>query len=440
MKEIKPISWLLAAVLVRCCFRRIETFCFRNVSRSDLFLPHKNYHSLGSFQQYFLWLDESRFRNLGEGVCGGELNLLPLRERVKLLVDSKLDWEILEEFREFVVIFEAFVWEEKIRFVHEMWENPIICTFWSTQLFQQETISKSDQQSVKHRISVVKLTKTLETNPCFFRVKPKNGAQFDQGWFFPSSWFLPQGAVTWNMPGAASVWKIWFKCVRWPVTFATGRFRRRFVPQNTQKTWRKHQTSDQHVLNNHRTMQEITSPVAFLDEQWHTVEFLSFLLVSKVAFCGTPFRATNIYFFLINDCLFLRSGSTPSKPGSLSCFSPTAECYGVFAQSRFRCVLGEMGRFRERTGFREPVPGTEGGSIRWLPTGSGFRRWFQVSMSSNRFRFGKWLRFRRFWIWWFLMGSDGFEGWDQVITTLGLAQCVWQCCAESECIRVKRDC
>ena len=38
------------------------------------------------------------------------------------------------------------------------------------------------------------------------------------------------------------------------------------------------------------------------------------------------------------------------------------------------------------------------------------------------------------------MGSDGFEGWDQVVTTLGLAQCVWQCCAESECICVKRDC
>ena len=116
-------------------------------------------------------------------------------------------------------------------------------------------------------------------------------------------------------------------------------------------------------------------------------------------------------------------------------FSPTAECYGVFAQSRFRCVLGEMGRFRERTGFREPVPGTEGGSIRWLPTGSGVPK-----VVSNRFRFGKWLRFRRFWIWWFLMGSDGFEGWEQVVTTLGLAQCVWQCCAESECICVKRDC
>ena len=38
--------------------------------------------------------------------------------------------------------------------------------------------------------------------------------------------------------------------------------------------------------------------------------------------------------------------------------SPTAECYGVFAQYRFRCVLGELGLFREGTGFREPVPGS----------------------------------------------------------------------------------
>ena len=54
-------------------------------------------------------------------------------------------------------------------------------------------------------------------------------------------------------------------------------------------------------------------------------------------------------------------------------FSPTAECYGVFAQCRFWCVLGELGRVREGTGFREPVPGTEGGSIRWVPTGFWLR-------------------------------------------------------------------
>ena len=56
--------------------------------------------------------------------------------------------------------------------------------------------------------------------------------------------------------------------------------------------------------------------------------------------------------------------------------SPTAECYGVFAQYRFRCVLGELGRFREGTGFREPVPGTGSGNLCWV---TGFpvpRFWF----------------------------------------------------------------
>ena len=43
-------------------------------------------------------------------------------------------------------------------------------------------------------------------------------------------------------------------------------------------------------------------------------------------------------------------------------FSPTAECYGVFAQYRFRCVLDELGRFREGTWFREPVPGSVSGT------------------------------------------------------------------------------
>ena len=38
------------------------------------------------------------------------------------------------------------------------------------------------------------------------------------------------------------------------------------------------------------------------------------------------------------------------------CFSPTADCYGVSAQYRFRCVLGELGRFREKTGSGK-VPG-----------------------------------------------------------------------------------
>ena len=57
-------------------------------------------------------------------------------------------------------------------------------------------------------------------------------------------------------------------------------------------------------------------------------------------------------------------------------FSSTAKCYGVFAQYRFRCALGEVGRFRERTLFREPVPGFDGFR----------RRRFEVSMGSDRFR------------------------------------------------------
>ena len=48
-------------------------------------------------------------------------------------------------------------------------------------------------------------------------------------------------------------------------------------------------------------------------------------------------------------------------------FSPTAECYGVFSQYRFRCVLG---RFREGTWFREPVPGSVSGTVSRKP-GSG---------------------------------------------------------------------
>ena len=70
------------------------------------------------------------------------------------------------------------------------------------------------------------------------------------------------------------------------------------------------------------------------------------------------------------------------------CCSPTAECYGVFAQYRFRCVLGELGRFREETGFREPVPGTGSGNQFWEPDlgFDGFRQVlrFQGSGSEGR--------------------------------------------------------
>ena len=53
--------------------------------------------------------------------------------------------------------------------------------------------------------------------------------------------------------------------------------------------------------------------------------------------------------------------------------SPTAERYGVFAHYRFQCALGELGPFREGTGFREQVP---------VPC-SGNR--VRVSMGSDRF-------------------------------------------------------
>ena len=60
-------------------------------------------------------------------------------------------------------------------------------------------------------------------------------------------------------------------------------------------------------------------------------------------------------------------------------YSPTAECYGVFAQYRFRRVLGKLGRFREGTGsgnrFQVSM-GCAGGALRlrWVPTGSGVRK------------------------------------------------------------------
>ena len=62
-------------------------------------------------------------------------------------------------------------------------------------------------------------------------------------------------------------------------------------------------------------------------------------------------------------------------------FSPTAECCGVFAQYRFRCVLGELGRVPGRN----RVPGT-GSRFRWVPTGSQVQKMFQVWMRSDRFR------------------------------------------------------
>ena len=63
--------------------------------------------------------------------------------------------------------------------------------------------------------------------------------------------------------------------------------------------------------------------------------------------------------------------------------------YGVFAQYRFRCVLGELGRFREGTGSREPVPGWTVSGNPVLGTragyweGSGFRRFRSQGSESH---------------------------------------------------------
>ena len=72
--------------------------------------------------------------------------------------------------------------------------------------------------------------------------------------------------------------------------------------------------------------------------------------------------------------------------GPSKCCSPKAECYGIFAQYRFRRVLGELGRFREGTLFREPVLGSVSGTGSGKP-GSGPEALFRVQkVASARFR------------------------------------------------------
>ena len=86
-------------------------------------------------------------------------------------------------------------------------------------------------------------------------------------------------------------------------------------------------------------------------------------------------------------------------------FSPTAECYGVLAQYRFWCVLGELGRFREGTWFQGPVPGSVSGK-----PGCGPEALFRVQkVASPKFR-----RFRC------LMGSEGLGSVPEVWTELVL--------------------
>ena len=139
-----------------------------------------------------------------------------------------------------------------------------------------------------------------------------------------------------------------------------------------------------------------------------------------------------------------------------------------------------LGRFREGNGSRfQWVPRGGGSRFRWVPAGSGPQGRFRelvlvfdgrglakvpgsrdcirqvwkvavvlIGVSGFRWvpRFGKWLRFRRFWsswFWWVLTVSKvpgpraAEDMWDQVLAIFGLEQCGWQCCAESECICVK---
>ena len=92
-----------------------------------------------------------------------------------------------------------------------------------------------------------------------------------------------------------------------------------------------------------------------------------------------------------------------------STFSPTAECYGIFAQYRFRCVLGELGQ------FREPVPGSVSGTGSGKP-GSGPEALFWIQkVASPRFR-----RLR------YSMGSKGLgsvpEVWTEPVLGTGFRE------------------
>ena len=67
-------------------------------------------------------------------------------------------------------------------------------------------------------------------------------------------------------------------------------------------------------------------------------------------------------------------------------FFPNSFSYGVSAQYRFRCVLGELGRFREKTGSGK-VPGTVPGTVREpVPMGSEVRIGSRARGSRNRFQ------------------------------------------------------
>ena len=96
----------------------------------------------------------------------------------------------------------------------------------------------------------------------------------------------------------------------------------------------------------------------------------------QIYFCALPQCLSkekvviNIYIYIYIYTLHMQTSLLLGIPPTLVVFS------------RFRCVLGELGRFREGTGFREPVPGTDGfctgsgkpGSGPEYYQGSGFRR------------------------------------------------------------------
>ena len=100
-------------------------------------------------------------------------------------------------------------------------------------------------------------------------------------------------------------------------------------------------------------------------------------------------------------------------------FSPTAECYGVFAQYRFRC-----GRAGAVPG-RNRVPGTGSGNrFRELVPGTSSGNRIRLSMGSGRFCGSKvpvqkvaWKRFRRFRC---LMGSEALGSVPEGLTELFL--------------------
>ena len=75
--------------------------------------------------------------------------------------------------------------------------------------------------------------------------------------------------------------------------------------------------------------------------------------------------------------------------GNSNIFPQQQNAMGSLHNIDFGCVLGKLGRFREGTGFREPVPGTGSGNPFWVTgsrvRGTSFGNRTRVSMGSDRF-------------------------------------------------------